>query len=566
MTHSLAVTLCLLSALCVVMSEKKLTVTGDEDGSVSISCTYSEGYEKNAKYFCKEEKKLLGTKCVDLIKTEVHNTQLANERVSLYDDTSARVFTVTIRRLTLEDAGKYYCAVKRSIVRDIYTEVDLQVKEALGSVKSAEKLSVIADEGGPVSISCIYSQGYETNAKYFCKEEKKVLSTNCVNLIKTDAHNTRYTDGRFSLFDNTSARVFTVTIMGVTLEDAGKYFCGVKRIIVRDKYTEVDLHVKQALGSVKSADKLKVTGDQGGTVSISCIYSQGYETNKKYLCKEEKKLFTTKCVDLIKTEEDKTRVTEGRFSLYDDTSARVFTVTITGLTLEDAGKYYCGVNRILVRDEYSEVDLQVKEAAGTEFVFVLDGSGSISHEDFVKAKTFISNVMQKTWRNCSNCRFAVVQYGSDIRTELSLNENDPPATAVNKVKNITQIYKSTRTASAIHYVLEHVFVAENGSKKDAKKIMTVLTDGRILLDPMNLKDVLSSPKIRNITRFAIGVGSEFNNPKTAAELNDIASDAKHVFKAGHYGALDCFVPVLVQRITGIEGASELPSQEKTKFC
>ncbi|XP_016380313.1 CMRF35-like molecule 1 [Sinocyclocheilus rhinocerous] len=49
-----------------------------------------------------------------------------------------------------------------------------------------------------------------------------------------------------------------------------------------------------------------------------------------------------------------------RFSLSDDTTARVFTVTITDLRTEDEGQYWCGVERILP-DVYSEILLLVKQ-------------------------------------------------------------------------------------------------------------------------------------------------------------------------------------------------------------
>uniref|UniRef100_A0AAZ3RN26 Immunoglobulin V-set domain-containing protein n=1 Tax=Oncorhynchus tshawytscha TaxID=74940 RepID=A0AAZ3RN26_ONCTS len=51
-------------------------------------------------------------------------------------------------------------------------------------------------------------------------------------------------------------------------------------------------------------------------------------------------------VDVIKTQTHQhPAVThKGRFSLYDDTERRVFTVTITNLVLDDSGTYWCGIN------------------------------------------------------------------------------------------------------------------------------------------------------------------------------------------------------------------------------
>uniref|UniRef100_A0A3B1IV23 Immunoglobulin V-set domain-containing protein n=1 Tax=Astyanax mexicanus TaxID=7994 RepID=A0A3B1IV23_ASTMX len=58
-------------------------------------------------------------------------------------------------------------------------------------------------------------------------------------------------DQRFSLKDDTAARVFTVTITDLRSEDAGQYWCGIQRSLPqRDVYTEILLHVE--MGSTES--------------------------------------------------------------------------------------------------------------------------------------------------------------------------------------------------------------------------------------------------------------------------------------------------------------------------
>ncbi|KAJ8257046.1 hypothetical protein COCON_G00191980 [Conger conger] len=194
------------------------------------------------------------------------------------------------------------------------------------------------------------------------------------------------------------------------------------------------------------------------------------------------------------------------------------------------------------------------EDAGTEIAFVLDGSGSIDPPDFQKAKDFICNTMKKVWETCFTCNFAIVQYGRDIRTELSLLENENGRKAIEKVKSLEQIMHYTKTASAINHVLEHVFVAENGSKEEARKIMIIITDGRIFLDQMNLTDVLNSPKMKNILRLAIGVGDVANDTRAIQELKEIASDPDedHLFLVDDYSGLDEKLLKFEKTITGIE--------------
>ncbi|XP_057187452.1 sialidase-like isoform X2 [Triplophysa rosa] len=101
---------------------------------------------------------------------------------------------------------------------------------------------------------------------------------------------------------------------------------------------------------------VSVTGHRGETVHITCPYESGYETNKKYLCKGDCRLVNK---DIIV--ESGSPAKGKRFSLIDDKTARVFTVTITDLRTKDEGNYSCGVSTsYLLPDQYSEIILLVK--------------------------------------------------------------------------------------------------------------------------------------------------------------------------------------------------------------
>ncbi|XP_065137491.1 integrin alpha-E [Paramisgurnus dabryanus] len=194
--------------------------------------------------------------------------------------------------------------------------------------------------------------------------------------------------------------------------------------------------------------------------------------------------------------------------------------------------------------------------AGTEIAFVLDGSGSIHADDFERAKDFMHNVMKNVWEKCFDCEFVIVQYGSRIKTELSLLDNKDGNRTLEKVKQIKQIGNLTKTASAIHHVFTDVLIPLNGSKNNSKKIMIVLSDGKILGDPMNLTDVLKMPQLKGVTRFAIGVGDALlNNPEAVQEMKDIA-DTNKFFNVSNYAALDDILSELEQSITGIEGTQQ----------
>ncbi|KAM9492061.1 uncharacterized protein ACWYII_004067 isoform 3-T3 [Salvelinus alpinus] len=98
---------------------------------------------------------------------------------------------------------------------------------------------------------------------------------------------------------------------------------------------------------------------EGGNAHIQCPYDRGYETNQKYLSKGTYR----DSVVVIQTQKQRhpAWTHQGRYSLCDNTERRVFTVTITNLTLEDSGTYWCGVNT-WGPDQPTEVRLTVVRA------------------------------------------------------------------------------------------------------------------------------------------------------------------------------------------------------------
>uniref|UniRef100_A0A8C1HLR3 Ig-like domain-containing protein n=1 Tax=Cyprinus carpio carpio TaxID=630221 RepID=A0A8C1HLR3_CYPCA len=99
---------------------------------------------------------------------------------------------------------------------------------------------------------------------------------------------------------------------------------------------------------------ISVRGYSGGGVNITCRYDREYTDNAKYFCRGE----WLTCSDLIRTETKDKWVDSGRFSLFVDTRAAVFTVTFRNLSEQDSGTYWCGVEKPGL-DPYTEVNLKV---------------------------------------------------------------------------------------------------------------------------------------------------------------------------------------------------------------
>ncbi|XP_047659554.1 CMRF35-like molecule 1 isoform X1 [Tachysurus fulvidraco] len=124
------------------------TVTGFRGRSVQFNCPYESGYKENKKYLCRHECLIPGIKDIPV----QSGSRAKDPRFSLYDDKTARVFTVTITDLRPEDGNTYWCVIERTlplpdilswarsdiqkILPDIYTEFLLQVKTVDPTISS----------------------------------------------------------------------------------------------------------------------------------------------------------------------------------------------------------------------------------------------------------------------------------------------------------------------------------------------------------------------------------------------------------------------------------------------
>ncbi|XP_031667465.1 CMRF35-like molecule 7 isoform X2 [Oncorhynchus kisutch] len=93
-----------------------------------------------------------------------------------------------------------------------------------------------------------------------------------------------------------------------------------------------------------------------GEANIRCNYPEDHEDDIKYFCKESNDFKT--CVYMVAAHQ--TSAEAGRFSLSDNRTERFSTVTISDLTEDDTGTYWCGVETSRTEQRYSTLITQVK--------------------------------------------------------------------------------------------------------------------------------------------------------------------------------------------------------------
>ncbi|XP_033074167.1 CMRF35-like molecule 9 isoform X2 [Trachypithecus francoisi] len=88
----------------------------------------------------------------------------------------------------------------------------------------------------------------------------------------------------------------------------------------------------------------EISGFEGDTVSLRCTYREGLRDHRKYWCRKGGLLFS-RCSGTIYAGKEGQETTEVRVSIHDSCQELLLIVTLWNLTLQDAGKYWCGVEK-----------------------------------------------------------------------------------------------------------------------------------------------------------------------------------------------------------------------------
>ncbi|XP_076838292.1 polymeric immunoglobulin receptor-like [Brachyhypopomus gauderio] len=283
--------------------------------SVTIPCFYDESYKSNNKFWCHGH---FWSSCTIVAYGNTHGS------TSVIDHPTHNMFTVELNRLNTDHSGWYWCAA------EIGDQSVLDDKDYLYlTVSAAPAVSVLGsrvsgEEGSSVSVQCLYSAAYQNKQKQWCRS----TDWSCYTVGRTD------TSQNSAVWIREGIRSFNVVMTGLKKSDAGWYWCSVGDVQVPVHLTVTNALTAPAVSVLGS----RVSGEEGSSVSVQCLYSAAYQNKQKQWCRST----DWSCYTVGRT------YTSQNSTVWIREGIRSFNVVMTGLKKSDAGWYWCSVGDVQV--------------------------------------------------------------------------------------------------------------------------------------------------------------------------------------------------------------------------
>ncbi|XP_019832403.2 polymeric immunoglobulin receptor [Bos indicus] len=318
---------CLLAIFPVVSMKSPIfgpeEVSSVEGRSVSIKCYYppTSVNRHTRKYWCRQGAQ---GRCTTLISSEGYVSDDYVGRANLTNFPESGTFVVDISHLTHKDSGRYKCGLGISS-RGLNFDVSLEVSQDPAQASHAHVYTI--DLGRTVTINCPFTRANSEKRKSLCKKTIQ----GCFQVVDSTGYvSNSYKDRAHISILGTNTLVFSVVINRVKLSDAGMYVCQAGDDAKADKIN-IDLQVLEPEPEL-------VYGDLRSSVTFDCSLGPEVANVPKFLCQKKN---GGACNVVINTLGKKAQDFQGRIvSVPKDNG--VFSVHITSLRKEDAGRYVCG--------------------------------------------------------------------------------------------------------------------------------------------------------------------------------------------------------------------------------
>uniref|UniRef100_A0A3P9JGF0 VWFA domain-containing protein n=1 Tax=Oryzias latipes TaxID=8090 RepID=A0A3P9JGF0_ORYLA len=175
-----------------------------------------------------------------------------------------------------------------------------------------------------------------------------------------------------------------------------------------------------------------------------------------------------------------------------------------------------------------------KKTERADIIFLVDGSTSISLEDFNSMQKFMLSMVNQTTVGENLTRFGVLLYSTDPKMMFKLNQFKTRQEVFKAISGLKHPKGDTYTGKALKFCLQF-FSAENGGRAELQvpQILMVITDGDAT-DRNNLVEPSEALRSKGVNIFSIGVkGANMTQLEIMA-----GQDKSKVFFVDNFAALE----------------------------
>lgn len=168
-----------------------------------------------------------------------------------------------------------------------------------------------------------------------------------------------------------------------------------------------------------------------------------------------------------------------------------------------------------------------------DIIFLVDGSTSISSDNFDIMKNFMMSVVNETFVGEKQTRYGLIVFSDNPESKFTLNEYKSKRDVNSAIKKLREPSGDTYTGKALKYSLGY-FGAQYGGRKalNVPQWLMVITDGEAT-DPYNLAGPAKELRDNGIIVYSIGVVGA-----NKQELELMAGDPNKVFFVDDFHKLD----------------------------
>ncbi|XP_016086518.1 polymeric immunoglobulin receptor isoform X2 [Sinocyclocheilus grahami] len=239
---------------------------------------------------------------------------------------------------------------------------------------------ITAQSGGSVTIPCHYHQLHKNSEKLWFKGK------NWLTCLKLRPTNQEKRTG-ISFYNSPDELVTTMTMTNLRSSDSNRYWCAVK---IRNTFVRTSLELTVTEGTPDlSAASNRVSGEEGGNVTVQCLYSDKFKDTERKWCRSGD-------LHSCQTAQD-IEPSLGAALQINETNDGAYTVTLTGLKKTDAGWYWCMAGEVQVPVHINVDSRQLITDANTSpFTFTTAQSFTSSNSLDVHNHNSVATLVPKT--------------------------------------------------------------------------------------------------------------------------------------------------------------------------